>query len=247
MKVGICPHDVVHDPDKWTVFTKYVLKKMSFSGSFEKYFSFETFAQQFTKMNLIYAHPLHAVHLQEDLNFKPLVRYQKKYDEAVIIYMKNNNHKTVKDIKSNKVSCVLGSPSHAAVLLDFNQNNLSIDFEAVNRSSYPEVLATVISRDAQFGIILKEVWEAMRASHPTVEVLYTTYTKKLFHSFMLAPNLMDHHEDFRKILLNMNHDPEGKAILERLGCHKLESTNEQDIENLGRELASCKFRPVDFT
>ncbi len=55
IKVGICPHDVVHDPEKWVIFTKYVLKKMSFTGAFEKYFSFETFALQFKKMNLIYA------------------------------------------------------------------------------------------------------------------------------------------------------------------------------------------------
>lgn len=76
--VGICPHDVLVDPEKWTAFTSYVAKSLRVQGKFEKYFSFDTFAQQFDKMNLIYAHPIHALQLNKDHGFIPIVKYSSK-------------------------------------------------------------------------------------------------------------------------------------------------------------------------
>ncbi len=239
--VGVCPHDVVNDPEKWTEFTSYYLSKLKLSGTFEKYFSFETFSQQFKRLNFIYAHPLDAVHLRRDHRFVPLAKYSEKFDEAVFICQKSFGKRQLSEIEQKMVSCVYGSPSHAAVLIDFHVNHKQISFQALKRGSYPEVAIDVVTNQAPLGIILKEVWDTMKNDYPQLEVFYNTYTKKLVHVFMLSPVFPGMEDEFTNELLALQNDPEGKKILRRLGCHGLEAFSSEQLDDLEKTLEICRF------
>ena len=239
--VGICPHDVVNDPEKWTAFTSYLLAKLKLNGTFEKYFSFETFTLQFKRLNFIYAHPLDAVHLRRDHHFIPLAKYSKKFDEAVIICQKTLIGKKTSEIDQQTVSCVYGSPSHAAVLIDFHINSKKISFQPLKKGSYPEVAVDVATHQATFGIILKEVWDTMKAEYPQLEVFYSTFTKKLVHVFMLSPVFSSMQNEFTRELLAMKNDPEGRKILQRLGCQEFEVFTNEQLDELEKTLEICQF------
>ncbi len=239
--VGICPHDVVNDPEKWTEFTSYYLSKLKLSGAFERYFSFETFSLQFKRLNFIYAHPLDAVHLRRDHRFIPLAKYSEKFDEAVIICQKTFSKRNLSAIDQQMVSCVYGSPSHAAVLIDFHVNRKQISFQPLRKGSYPEVAIDVATNQAPLGIILKEVWDSMKDEYPQLEVFYNTYTKKLVHIFMLSPVFSAMKDEFLKELLAIDNTTHGKQILRRLGCHGLEAFSSEQLDELENALELCRF------
>lgn len=239
--VGICPHDIIHDPEKWTTFTAYLVNELQLKGKFEKYFSFETFAQQFKSLNFIYAHPLHAVQLKNNHQFVPLAKYSNKFDEAVIICRKTQSYSGVSDIEGKKVALAPGSPSHAALLIDFNRNRIKSNFLVIAKQSYPEIAAAVSLKEVEFGVILKEVWDQMSPQYPGLGTLYTTFTKELVHVFMISPELQSLEAEITAVLTGMTSQPLGKEILQRLDCSGLEVFSQQDLKQLEDSLAICQF------
>lgn len=236
-----CPHDVILDPEKWTVFSHYMHQKTGYNFEFKRFESFDVFAENFESFDFVYAHPLHAVQLGREKNYVPLVKYTETYDEAVVISRKNETGSDVRKLDGRTVACIHGSPSHAALLIDLHKSGTKMEFEEAHRDAYPKVLMSVGIGEVDFGVILKSVWDDMLTMKERVRVHYTTSSHSLVHVFMLSPKLKNEAPKFREALTSMANDPKGKEILARLKCPSLSPFNDTDLQKLAKELSVCNY------
>jgi ABC-type phosphate/phosphonate transport system substrate-binding protein len=236
-----CPHDVILDPEKWTAFAKYVQKKSGHEFEFKRFESFDIFAQNFDSFNFVYAHPLHAVQLGREKGYLPLAKYTETYDEAVVISRKTETGSDVQKIAGRSVACIHGSPSHAALLIDLHKAGHELEFEEIHRDAYPKVLMSVGIGEADFGVILKSVWDDMLTMKERVRVHCTTSSHSLVHVFMLSPRLESELEKFRSMLTSMTNDEEGREILGRLKCPSISAFSASDLKELEGQLSVCNY------
>lgn len=235
-----CPHDVAKDPEKWNAFNEYLASKNALKCDYEKHTSFDEFAENFSRFDLIYAHPLHAVQLRER-KFLPLTKYGNVFDEAVVIASKSMRNTSYKNLQGQPVAYVPGTPSHAAVLIDIANKHPGLSFEQVRRTNYPDVLLAVSQGDASYGIILKSVWDDMIAMKDRVVPIYATSSNELVHVFMLSPKLINSYEAVKAAMTGMQEDIVGKAILARLNCGSLVDFNEENMRQLAQSLSVCGY------
>lgn len=239
-----CPHDVILDPEKWQAFVDYLHQKNLFTGHFERHNNFSDFAEQFARFHLVYAHPLHLVDLVINRGFAPIARYDGVYDEAVIIAQKNAKSPSLEAASISSVAFVNGSPSHAALLIEANDKKIPIQYEPVLKDNYQDVLLSVAIGVAEYGVILKSVWDDMLIMRDRVSVFYTTSTRKLVHGFVVSPELKNKASAIQKALLHMHEDKVGQAILQRLQCKKMVALTQNDVKKLDSDLSVCVFEEV---
>ena len=236
-----CPHDVILDPEKWQALVNYLHAKKVFDGHFERHSSFSEFAENFSRFHLAYAHPLDVVDLVRKHGFTAIARYDDVYDEAVIITQKLNNAPSFEAATKGLTAFVNGSPSHAAFLIEANDCDISVEYQPVLKDNYQDVLMDVALNVAEYGVILKSVFDDMLVMRDNVVVFHTTSTKKLVHVFAVSPQLKDSSGAIQNALLHMHEDPAGQAILARLKCEKIVPFGAADIDKLQADLSVCVF------
>jgi hypothetical protein len=240
--LGVCPHDVMQDPEKWTAFAAELRARGVIDSSFTPEPSFEKFAQGFSSYTLAYAHPLHAVVLWRRFGFTPIAAYKETFDEAVLIAGKQVKSPSLAAIGQSRVACIHGSPSHAAFLIDLCARSLPSPTLYAARSSYPDVVMAVAQGEADYGVVLNSVWETMMTLRDRVRPFHTTKTRQLVHVFMAAPALKLRTEEVRTVLTSMHRDPAGRAVLDRLGCSELVPVTDTDLERIAAALETCGLK-----
>lgn len=235
-----CPHDVVSDPEKWSAFIDYFKSKGILDASFLRYVGFEEFAQHFGTFCFVYAHPLHAVQLYEQHGFIPLAKYNETYDEAAVIASKIEKTPSIKGMADKKVAIVNGTPSLAAISIDLAKNWPGVEFDPIAKDDYSKVLMAVTIGEADYGVILKSVWDGMLAMKSRVNHFYTTSLNELVHVFMLKKEYAAIAAPLREAMLTMHLDPEGQKILARLKCDSLVGFGEPELVKLMASLKTNK-------
>ncbi|QQG35384.1 MAG: PhnD/SsuA/transferrin family substrate-binding protein [Micavibrio aeruginosavorus] len=239
-----CPHDVILDPEKWQAVVNYLHAKKVFDGHFERHTSFSEFAENFSRFDLAYAHPLDAVDMVRRHGFTPIAKYENVYDEAVVITQKLNNSPSFEAATRGLTTFVNGSPSHAAFLIEAHDRNIPIGYQPVPKDNYQEVLMDVALNVAEYGVILRSVYDDMLVMRDNVVVSHTTSTKKLVHVFAVSPRLKDKSVGIQNALLHMHEDPAGQAILARLKCGRIVPFGAMDIDKLESDLSVCVFEEI---
>ncbi len=241
---SVCPHDVILDPEKWQAFVEYLYTKGAFSGGFERHTSFSVFAENFSRFHLVYAHPLHAVELVMERGFTPIARYGDVYDEAVVITQNSDAKFSFENAAKGSTAFINGSPSHAAFLIEASDKKIPITYDPVLKDNYQDILMDVALAVAEYGVILKSVWDDMLVMKDRVTPFYTTSTKKLVHGFAVSPELKESAPSIEQALLHMHEDEVGQAILNRLQCKNMVSFNQKDVQKLQADLSVCLFEQV---
>jgi hypothetical protein len=240
--LGVCPHDVVKDPEKWMEFARELQKRGVLDFSFSPELCFEKFAAGFSSYTLAYAHPLHAVRLRREMKFIPLAAHANTFDEAVLIANKQVNGPTLSKMGNGSVACIHGSPSHAAYLIDLHDRALPAPAHWVAKTSYPDVVMAVAQGEAPYGVVLKSVWDTMMTLRDRVRPFHATTIRQLVHVFMLAPLQQARAEEIARILVTMHQDDRGLAVLNRIGCAQLVPVTEGDLGAIESALTNCGLR-----
>jgi hypothetical protein len=237
--LGVCPHDVVKDPEKWIEFASELRTREALDCSFTPEFCFEKFAQGFPTYALAYAHPLHAVRLWRELGFTPLAAHADTFDEAVLIANKQVQSPSLATMSGGSVACIHGSPSHAAYLIDLHNRSLPAPPRWVAKTSYPDVVMAVAQGEAPYGVVLKSVWDTMMTLRDRVRPFYATGTRQLVHVFMLGPTQIERAGAISRVLTEMHQDARGVAVLSRIGCCQLVPKSISDLATIEAALTTC--------
>jgi hypothetical protein len=240
--LGVCPHDVVKDPEKWMEFALELRARGALDCAFTPESCFEKFAAGFSTYALAYAHPLHAVRLKRELGFIPLAAHADTFDEAVLIANRQVSGPSLGKMSAGTVACIHGSPSHAAYLIDLHDRSMPVPPAWVVKTSYPDVVMAVAQGEAQYGVVLKSVWDTMMTMRDRVRPFCATAVRRLVHVFMLAPSHLDRAEEIRRTLTDMHADARGAAVLKRIGCSHLVPVSHAGLGEIETALNNCGLR-----
>jgi hypothetical protein len=240
--LGICPHDVVKDPEKWMEFALELRARDTLNCTFTPESCFEKFAAGFSTYTLAYAHPLHAVRLGHELGFIPLAAHADTFDEAVLIANRQVAGPSQEKMSAAAVACIFGSPSHAAYLIDLHDRSMGAPPSWVAKTSYPDVVMAVAQGEAQYGVVLKSVWDTMMTLRDRVQPFYATSIRRLVHVFMLAPSRRARADEIRRTLTGMHKDERGAAVLKRIGCSHLVPVSQSGLDGIETALNNCGLR-----
>jgi hypothetical protein len=237
-----CPHDSIHDPDKWAALSNTLAADLDLPLVFEKYTNFHQFELNFNRFDFIYAHPLHAARLSNRHGFIPLAKFDQVFDEAILIASKEVTNPSIKGFALNGVACIDGTPSHAAYLLAASRKGWPFPENPIYKNTYPDVVMSVAEREADYGIVLKSVWEHMADLKDRVVPFQTTDTRELVHIFMLRPTLKDFHKRMTEALAGLSEVEAGKQLLTRLCCERFVPFSDVDLNKLKSALQLCGFK-----
>jgi len=240
--LGVCPHDVVKDPEKWMEFALELRARGVLDCAFTPEACFERFAAGFSTYTLAYAHPLHAVRLGRELGFVPLAAHADTFDEAVLIAHRQVPSPSRDKMSGATVACIHGSPSHAAYLIDLHDRAMPAPASWVARTNYPDVVMAVAQGEAQYGVVLKSVWDTMMTQRDRVRPFCATAVRRLIHVFMLAPSHRDRAGEIGRALTGMHGDPRGAGVLRRIGCSHLVPVSQAGLGEIEAALTDCGLR-----
>jgi hypothetical protein len=236
-----CPHDNMHDPEKWVALTQHLAQACNLELGYERFSDFQLFEQNFNRFDLIYAHPLHASRLAARRNFVPLTKFDATFDEAIIVAAKTANPPQIADFANHPVAYVDGTPSHAAYLIAAHRQQWPGIVVPVVKTNYPDVMMAVVQGEASYGIILKSVWDGLTALKDRVTPFTITKTRELVHVFLVSPQLRDKDATITDALVALDSHEEGQAILRRLGCRRIVPFSDVDLQELRASIAVCRF------
>jgi hypothetical protein len=236
-----CPHDNMHDPEKWVALMDYLVGSCALDLRYERFADFQVFEQNFERFDLVYAHPLHASRLATHRGFVPLAKFDSTFDEAIIIANKALHQPQISQFADHPVAYVNGTPSHAAYLIAAHRQQWPRIGVAVPKTNYPDIVMAVVQDEASFGILLKSVWDGMTALKDRVTPLMTTRTRELVHVFLASPRLRERAATITEALAALGSDEPGRAMLRRLGCPRIVPFSDVNLQELRASLAVCQF------
>jgi hypothetical protein len=231
----------MHDPEKWAALTHYLVDTCALDLDYERFSDFQLFEKNFPRFALVYAHPLHASRLATRQGFVPMAKFDATFDEAIIIASKALTKPQISQFADHTVAFVEGTPSHAAYLIAAHRQQWPQIARPVIKTNYPDVLMAVVQGEADYGIILKSVWDGMSALKDRVKPLATTKTRELVHVFLASPELKTAAGKITEALVALDSQEDGRAILRRLACPKIVPFASADLKNLRSSIAVCRF------
>lgn len=223
-------------PDKiagWYVFNTFFQKTADLSVSLNLYSSFDELhtAVAEKKVDLIYANPYDAASLVNDHGFLPMVRPQGKNDECVIVVSAESAVDHIEDLQAGLVIAATNDPATNMIGMrtieaaDLNESNTTM----VAASSFVAVAKNVMNGDAQVGFFLKEAYDELsNLVKSRLKVIVESEISVIYHSLMVGPRLADQREKLTQLLLGMNHEAKGQAVLQDLGLNAWEEMSDED-------------------
>lgn len=223
-------------PDKiagWYVFNTHFQKATELSLSLSLYNDFDELREAIrnAKVDLIYANPYDAALLVNEHGFLPLVKPVGKSDECVIVTSADSDIHSVEDLQPNTRIATTNDPSTNMIGMRMLE---AADLDEANTATEQVVSFVVVARqvmngNAQIGFLLKEAYDELSDMIKSrLRVVVSSEISVIYHALMVGPRLAEQREKLRQVLLSMNSDEKGQAILKDLGLNAWEEMSDED-------------------
>lgn len=185
------------------------------------------------KIDLIYANPYDAAMLVNDYGFAPLVRPSGKNDECVIVVSADSALGSIDDLSGKDGIVIAATDDPATNMIGMRMlepANLNESNTTTTRAvSFVAVAKQVMQSEAEIGFFLKEAYDELsNLIKSRLKVLVESEISVIYHSLMVGPKLLNQRDRLLELLLSMNDDERGKAILADLEFQGFEEMSEED-------------------
>ncbi len=212
----VCPHDTVHNPDRWFRLEQYLVQHLGIELQFELSLDFADFHENVANATLAYLNPNDCLDLRSEHGFVPLVRAAGQHDEAVFV--------ASPDVASPTLASIAGQPLVTVTSALPTRIGLHMLHEAgihpsalLNHDNWQAVVSAIFREEAQFGILYKDSYDHLSDQGKSMAIPFATSdAQKAFHCLSVAPSLAARAADITATLTAMHTDPAGKEVLAEL-------------------------------
>jgi phosphonate transport system substrate-binding protein len=240
-QLSICPHDTARNLFGWYVLNTYLQRQLGEAIHFEPASSL--LAERETvlggEFNLVYANPYSALLYMARRGFVPVARVRDHHDEVVVVSAHGKNllaegRVRIASATDKLIVHLLGQSLLPGLGLDEER----IDY--VYTGGHPQAAQAVLKGEADLAFVFEETWRGLAAStRERLDMLGQSSDGTAFHCFCVGPDWSARVDQIRAILLHMNDDPKGKAILSDLGFGALQAIDGADLGPAARLLESA--------
>jgi phosphonate transport system substrate-binding protein len=219
----------------WYIFNTWLQRQSGEAIHLEMYNNFQTQRNviQRDQIDLIYANPFDAAMLVREKGFLPLVKAAGVSDEAIIAVKADNAVADVAHLSPGITVAVTEDPDvtmMGMIMLeagDLDAGNIHINVY----DTYVLVAKHLLKGDADVGIFLAEAYDDLsNMIKKQLRVLVLSQISVIHHSLMIGPKLADRRDEIQDLLVTMNHDEKGKAILKSLGFDAWVKVEDEEME-----------------
>ncbi len=168
---------------------------------------------------LIYANPFDAAKMIREQGYRAIARPAGKHDEMVIASAANGDIQSLEDLKAgatiamadNRDVKLIGMRLLEAV--DLTEEDVSFDIV----ETYQAAARSVIQQKAQAAFFIAEVFDTLsNLTKSQLNVLIKSDIATLSH-VILVKDGFEHTDTLQNVLLSLNDDSDGQAVLNELG------------------------------
>jgi phosphonate transport system substrate-binding protein len=190
-------------------------------------------AIQADRVDLIYANPYDAAMLVREKGFKPLAKFSRVADEAIIAVCEEGPYFKIEDLHPGIRLATTDDPDvHMMGMIMLEPAELDAsNVELVYCDGYVLVAKQLIKQTSDAGIFLVEAYNSLSSMiRKQLRVLVNSQIQVVHHSLMIGPAIMEHREPLLQALLAMQDCDKGRSILKALGCEKFEPVDDEQME-----------------
>lgn len=230
--LSVCPHDTAKNLFGWFVLNTYLQRLLSQNIHFEPQQNFiaERNAVLENDYQIVYANPYSALVFEARKGFVPVAKVSGLYDETLLVARKDKALPDTGEIQiASATDKLIVHPLGRTLLPKIGLDESRVRYQLVG--THPKAAQAVLKGEAHAGFVFNETWRGLSASTKAeLEVLGETTDGTAFHCFCVGPGWADRVDQVRSVLLGMNTDPKGKAILTDLGFANLEAVDSKSLE-----------------
>ncbi|MEY4749083.1 MAG: hypothetical protein RIQ60_1297 [Pseudomonadota bacterium] len=241
-QLSVCPHDTARNLFGWYVLNTYLQRKLGEAIHFEPAANLLAERQAVLEgdFDLVYANPYSALLYMDRRGFVPVARVKDHSDEVVVVRARTaavpdaTARVRIASATDKLIVHLLGQ----ALLPDLQIDPAQVD--PVYTGTHPQAAQAVLKGEADYGYVFEETWRGMAAStRERLEVVAQSRDGTAFHCFCIGPAWAQRGDVVRSVLLDMNTDPKGRAILADLGFGELQAIGPQDLQPAGQLLVQA--------
>lgn len=219
----------------WYIFNTWLQRQSRAAIHLEMYNDFQTQRKviQRDQIDLIYANPFDAAMLVREKGFLPLVKAAGVADEAIIAVKADNAVEDVAHLSPGITVAVTEDPDVTMMGMIMLEAG---DLDAGNThttiyDTYVLVAKHLLNGDADVGIFLAEAYDDLsNMVKKQLRILVRSQISVIHHSLMIGPKLAGRRDEIQDLLITMNHDEKGKAILKSLGFDAWVKVEDEEME-----------------
>ena len=219
----------------WYIFNTWLQRQSKTAIHLEMYNDFQTQRNviQHDQVDLIYANPFDAAMLVREKGFLPLVKAAGVSDEAIIAVKADNAVEDVAHLSPGITVAVTEDPDVTMMGMIMLEAG---DLDAGNThttiyDTYVLVAKHLLNGDADVGIFLAEAYDDLsNMVKKQLRILVRSQISVIHHSLMIGPKLAGRRDEIQDLLITMNHDEKGKAILKSLGFDAWVKVEDEEME-----------------
>jgi phosphonate transport system substrate-binding protein len=231
-RLSVCPHDTAKNLFGWFVLNTYMQRLLSHSIHFEPADTFiaERAAVLEGDYQIVYANPYSALLFATKKGFVPIVKVAGLYDETILVGRKGKPLPSTGEVRiASATDKLIVHPLGRTLLPSVGLDESRVRYQFVG--THPKAAQAVLKGEADAGFVFNETWRGLSASTKAdLDVLAETHDGTAFHCFCVGPGWADRIDEIRAVLLGMNTDPKGQAILADLGFGKLEAIDADALD-----------------
>lgn len=231
-RLSVCPHDTAKNLFGWFVLNTYMQRLLSQNIHFEPADTFiaERAAVLDGDYQIVYANPYSALLFATRKGFVPVAKVKDLHDETLLVARKGVGlpQEGMVEIASATDKLIV-HPLGETLLPKIGLDKSRVHYKFVG--THPKAAQAVLKGEAHAGYVFNETWRGLSATTKAdLEVLAETHDGTAFHCFCVGPAWADRVDQVRDMLIGMNTDPKGKAILADLGFGELEAIDVDALE-----------------
>jgi phosphonate transport system substrate-binding protein len=236
----ICPHDTIHEPERWYHLEKYLAQKLGIEMQFEMSLDFPDFHANIAKGDIIYANPTDHLNILSKQGYLPLVRPADLCDEAVFVANTEIASPTLESLQGVELATVKELIPTYVALHALKSKGIAPG-SLHHRDSWQGVISTVWNGEAQYGIVYKDTYDKLSEHGKSmVNAFAATDEGIAYHTIDIGPGLADRKDEIMQVFLAMETDEEGRSVLNELDITKWQPVQQADLDKMA-ELMTTKL------
>ncbi|MFM2121462.1 MAG: hypothetical protein RL722_2930 [Pseudomonadota bacterium] len=245
-QLSVCPHDTARNLFGWFVLNTYLQRQLGEAIHFEPAANLlaERQAVLEGEFDIVYANPYSALLYMDRRGFVPVARVKDHSDEVVVVRARRDatdepaspspDRIRIASATDKLIVHLLGQGCLAGLKID----PATVDY--VYTGGHPQAAQAVLKGEADYGYVFEETWRGLAAStRERLEVVAQSRDGTAFHCFCIGPAWAGRSDTVQTVLLAMNTEPKGRAILADLGFGELQAIGPDDLQPAGHLLVQA--------
>ncbi len=211
LTASVCPHDTAKNLTTWIEFFLVLGQTVGLEIGYLHVADFPEFYERFGEVQLVYANPLDALHLEDERGFLPLATTD-RYDE-VIFMVRKGVARALADFADRPLAMVEGQFATLLGCTLLQERGVQVG-PLRPYPSWGEALAALRQGEVEHALLYKGFFEQLgELSLEGVEVVEVSDARRFGHVLMLHPDYAAHRAALLKALARLPDHPLGAMVL----------------------------------